>query len=324
MPRKRNVDDWEDFLASDIWKFPTAGELALSPLLLSYNALPSHLKHCFTYCAVFPKDHIIEKDLLIKMWMAEGCIRSSETRETRELESIGAEFIDELKLSNDTGKMVSLRHHKVEECYSLKCFPRGIGKLRDLQTLTKFVVSEEGADIGELKDLNNLCGSLCRRYISTSNSVPQLKEAFNSSYETLGEVGDKDDHKYQYHASSSKAINLELPIAEVIARPNLIFFTKGNDNRQLSVFGGLLPSPVSGEVGVMERCRFCFDIITHTKWSPHQPQVSRYLVLAASNTSTRLITTQGTPNFISILLPFLIKYPRRIAASYLTSGIGHQ
>ncbi|KAF6152318.1 hypothetical protein GIB67_005972 [Kingdonia uniflora] len=93
MPRKRTVEDWEDVLASDIWKLPTVSKGVLPPLLLSYNALPSHLKRCFTYCAVFPKDHRIEKDCLIKVWMADGCLQSSQTRE---LESIGAEFFDEL------------------------------------------------------------------------------------------------------------------------------------------------------------------------------------------------------------------------------------
>ncbi|KAF6140538.1 hypothetical protein GIB67_035565 [Kingdonia uniflora] len=55
--------------------------------------------------------------------------------------------------------MVSLRHLEIDSFKgwsSLKCIPRGIGKLRDLETLSEFIVSEEGADIGELKDLNNL------------------------------------------------------------------------------------------------------------------------------------------------------------------------
>ncbi|KAF6152268.1 hypothetical protein GIB67_005922 [Kingdonia uniflora] len=96
MPRKRTPKDWEDVLASDIWKLPIVSKGALPPLLLSYNALPSHLKRCFTYCAVFPKDEKIEKDRLIKMWMAEGCLQSSQTME---LESIGAEYFDDNEFS---------------------------------------------------------------------------------------------------------------------------------------------------------------------------------------------------------------------------------
>ncbi|KAF6139603.1 hypothetical protein GIB67_033607 [Kingdonia uniflora] len=63
------------------------------------------------------------------------------------------------KFPNDMGKMVSLRHLEFLGS-SLECFPRGIGKLRDLETLNEFVVSEEGADIEELKDLNNLRDSV--------------------------------------------------------------------------------------------------------------------------------------------------------------------
>ncbi|KAF6174308.1 hypothetical protein GIB67_040801 [Kingdonia uniflora] len=67
--------------------------------------------------------------------------------------------------------MVSLRHLEADYsglnelpetvlCGSLECLPRGIEKLRDLETLTEFIVSEEGADIGELKHLNGLRGKL--------------------------------------------------------------------------------------------------------------------------------------------------------------------
>ncbi|KAF6139789.1 hypothetical protein GIB67_012262, partial [Kingdonia uniflora] len=59
-------------------------------------------------------------------------------------------------LPNGIGNLVNLRQLEFEGCSRLECFPRGIGKLKDLETLTKFVVSGEGSDIGELKDLNNL------------------------------------------------------------------------------------------------------------------------------------------------------------------------
>ncbi|KAF6171129.1 hypothetical protein GIB67_033183 [Kingdonia uniflora] len=64
------------------------------------------------------------------------------------------------RLPNGIGNLVNFRHLEFEGCSSLECLPRGIWKLRDLETLSRFIVSEEGADIGELKDLNNLRGSL--------------------------------------------------------------------------------------------------------------------------------------------------------------------
>ncbi|KAF6146400.1 hypothetical protein GIB67_032602 [Kingdonia uniflora] len=82
------------------------------------------------------------------------------------------------RLPDDMGKMVSLRHF--EGCWSLECFPRGIGKLKDLETLSYFVASEEGADIGELKHLNNLRGSL-----RISNIKGVVKEAILKDKEYL-------------------------------------------------------------------------------------------------------------------------------------------
>lgn len=59
----------------------------------SYNHLPSHLKHCFSYCRLFPKDHRINVRMLVNLWMAQGFITSS--NQNQFIEDIGYDnFMD--------------------------------------------------------------------------------------------------------------------------------------------------------------------------------------------------------------------------------------
>ncbi|KAK4724876.1 hypothetical protein R3W88_027655 [Solanum pinnatisectum] len=60
-------------------------------LKLSYDYLPSpHLKKCFSYFAMFPKDFVFEKNQLIQLWMAEGFLRPCQ--ETPVMEDVGNKF----------------------------------------------------------------------------------------------------------------------------------------------------------------------------------------------------------------------------------------
>lgn len=44
----------------------------------SYNSLPTKLKNCFLYCAMFPEDWKMDGQLLQNMWVAEGIVKSRE------------------------------------------------------------------------------------------------------------------------------------------------------------------------------------------------------------------------------------------------------
>ncbi|XP_031249743.1 putative disease resistance RPP13-like protein 1 [Pistacia vera] len=74
--RSKQIDLWENILTSRMWDSPDAGGI-LPVLRLSYFHLPPHLKRCFAYCAIFPKDYEFDKKELGLLWMAEGIIQQS-------------------------------------------------------------------------------------------------------------------------------------------------------------------------------------------------------------------------------------------------------
>ncbi|KOM56826.1 hypothetical protein LR48_Vigan10g271800 [Vigna angularis] len=90
---KSSISDWKSVLESDIWDLPKEVEI-IPALLLSYQNLPSHLKRCFAYCALFPKNYEFEKEKLILLWMAEGFLHYSS--QNNNLEEIGEQYFDDL------------------------------------------------------------------------------------------------------------------------------------------------------------------------------------------------------------------------------------
>jgi len=87
----RDVEQWEKILESNLWDLPK--DNILPALRLSYHYLPPHLKQCFAYCSIFPKDHPFRKDELVLLWMAEGFLVCSVDDE---MEKAGAECFDDL------------------------------------------------------------------------------------------------------------------------------------------------------------------------------------------------------------------------------------
>ncbi|KAL6346906.1 hypothetical protein AAG906_003023 [Vitis piasezkii] len=167
---KNSEEEWKNVLNSEVWQLDEF-ERDISPaLLLSYYDLPPAIQRCFSFCAVFPKDSVIERDELIKLWMAQSYLKSDGSKEMEHLTCLRAldlssnRLIEELpkeKLPQAMGKLINLRH--LENYGVLEGLPKGIGRLSSLQTLDVFIVSSDGNDecqIGDLRNLNNLRGRL--------------------------------------------------------------------------------------------------------------------------------------------------------------------
>ncbi|XP_044499368.1 putative disease resistance RPP13-like protein 1 [Mangifera indica] len=68
---------WEEILESKIWSAFDESDHILPTLKLSYHYLPSNLKRCFGYCAIFPQDYEFEEKELALLWIAEGIVQPS-------------------------------------------------------------------------------------------------------------------------------------------------------------------------------------------------------------------------------------------------------
>ncbi|XP_054796136.1 putative disease resistance RPP13-like protein 1 [Prosopis cineraria] len=83
---KVDAKKWNKILNSNQWDIPH--DDVLPALHLSYIYLPSHLKKCFAYCSIFPKDMLLDKKKLVLLWMAEGFVHQQSHREkTFEMEA---------------------------------------------------------------------------------------------------------------------------------------------------------------------------------------------------------------------------------------------
>ncbi|XP_074314512.1 disease resistance protein RGA2-like [Silene latifolia] len=86
-------------ISKEIWKkcanVPLAirvmgqGEEGILQILkFSYFELSPALKSCFSVCALFPKDYLIEKELLVRLWLVQGCL----DQPCRNEEDVGEEY----------------------------------------------------------------------------------------------------------------------------------------------------------------------------------------------------------------------------------------
>nr|KYP67146.1 Putative disease resistance RPP13-like protein 1 [Cajanus cajan] len=89
----RSNDDagkWNRILNSNLW----AHDDVLPALQISYFHLPAHLKRCFAYCSIFPKQYLLDRKELILLWMAEGFLQQIDGEQA--MESAGDDCFNEL------------------------------------------------------------------------------------------------------------------------------------------------------------------------------------------------------------------------------------
>ncbi|XP_020097174.1 putative disease resistance protein RGA4 [Ananas comosus] len=90
--RRPDVNFWKRILSGDLLKD------TMKSLLWSYQNLDAPLQRCFSYCSLFSKGQGIRRDKLIRLWIAEGFIKTVD--KSKRIEDVGREYFDDLLSSS--------------------------------------------------------------------------------------------------------------------------------------------------------------------------------------------------------------------------------
>ncbi|MBA0771389.1 hypothetical protein Gotri_019858 [Gossypium trilobum] len=91
---KETENEWLSFKDNELAKISQIDGEIIPTLKLSYDHLPSHLKHCFAFCRLYPKDYEIDVRTLVQFWIAQGFVKQSNPKQS--LEEIGFRYFKDL------------------------------------------------------------------------------------------------------------------------------------------------------------------------------------------------------------------------------------
>ncbi|KAJ6861593.1 disease resistance protein RGA1 [Populus alba x Populus x berolinensis] len=145
MRLKESEDQWIAVKESEIWDLREEASKILPALRLSYTNLLPHLKQCFAYCAIFRKDHVMRREELVALWMANGFISCRREMDLHVMgiemfnELVGRSFLQEVEddgFGNITCKMHDLMHDLAQSIAVKECYlTEGAGELEIPKTV---------------------------------------------------------------------------------------------------------------------------------------------------------------------------------------------
>uniref|UniRef100_A0A6N2KF28 Uncharacterized protein n=1 Tax=Salix viminalis TaxID=40686 RepID=A0A6N2KF28_SALVM len=149
MRLKDSEDQWITIKESEIWDLREEASEILPALRLSYTNLSPHLKQCFAFCSIFPKNHVMLREELVALWMANGFICCRREMDLHVMgieifkELVGRSFLHEVQddgLGNIRCKMHDLMHDLAQSIMSRECF--------FIEGSTKFQISKTVRHVG--------------------------------------------------------------------------------------------------------------------------------------------------------------------------------
>ncbi|CAL4935320.1 unnamed protein product [Urochloa decumbens] len=158
--KSRTTDAWKDVSSHDTWSTAQLDEDINKAVYLSYEDLPSHLKQCFVYCSLFPKDELIRQGVIVELWMAEGHIHNKLS--SKAVEDLGTEYYKELVSRN------LLEPDK--SSYGLSaCIMHDV-----VRSFAQYIMKGEGVLLNEGQDANRALSIPKLRHLSITNKAVDL------------------------------------------------------------------------------------------------------------------------------------------------------
>ncbi|MBA0619537.1 hypothetical protein Godav_028696, partial [Gossypium davidsonii] len=159
---KETEKEWRSFKDNELVRLSVHQGEILPTLKLSYNHLPSHLKHCFAFCRLYPKDHVIHVQTLVQFWIAQGYIK--QLNPSQSLQEIGFEYFNDL-VDRSFFQEVGERFSREE----LTC------KMNNLMHDLAESVAGMESSIVDLEGHASQVGENCRHISINPSLIPSLK-----------------------------------------------------------------------------------------------------------------------------------------------------
>lgn len=182
LSRDLNTTHWKYILESEFWQLEQNATDILPALRLSYMYLPPHLKRCFSICALYPKDHVFEKEVFVEIWIAHGYVQPQDASfcfddlvnlSFFQRNSLGSDKFVIHDLIHDTAQLVSK-----DECFIIK-HASDVHKIpsniRHLSILTGNVGYSELKSICHNKKLRSL---VCNTYCSSPTNFAAVVDSW--------------------------------------------------------------------------------------------------------------------------------------------------
>ena len=191
---------WVEISESGVWDLAD-GTRIVPALMVSYQYLPTHLKKCFEYCALFPKGYLYEKDHLCLLWMAENLIQCP-LQHKKSMKKVAESYFNDLILRSffqpstkyrNYFVMHDLHHDLSKSIFGEFCFTWEDRKSKNMTSITRhfsFLCDE----LGSPKGLETLFRAKKLRTflpLSTSCYEYQWLLCFNSNKLVLSELFSK-------------------------------------------------------------------------------------------------------------------------------------